>query len=1588
MEEEEASRAVNADITRSAASCLTENYSYRYTSISTNAPTSSTSGGEWGMVEGRGGGESNDELTRRPVDVPPVELQWMHLPSPTAVIPPSRIHGDFPLPSSRSCAGGGSMHSTSSSSSSVHPSYQWRRRDHFWEQYNAAQRVREGAAKTGGSDSSGSVKRVMVPGPPSPVSSRSCKEEGSDSFSAALSSSTPTAHTTSLPELLVSMEPRPSLAIAGLSALQCPSLSEFHAPLLSVATGERSGVRNGEIPLDKGWGLPESSRKGTTIQEVGRNQEEEKEKKQQQQHQEERSNVFPADGSCRNPRVANGNIAIELASLSSTPPPKTCYAPFLNNSPSSLSSFPSFSYDSPLYSFFTVTPEEYVSVMSSSPTSCSRSSSSFVFDYASSCKLLTLFERFGANPVVVHDRWKYTDHTGMGPRLACPVQFTKRGEGAAIRTAGGWAEAAATGERQERGEREVREVPSVEDIFIHYQQLTSRVMRYRLGLLQHVLQSHRSRTSPPSSSSSSTSSPNSCHLLYTAMQKHPFLSHPLLEKGLPKGKGDATTKGEAGAAGGSVGNANFFASFHLYPPSRSDLYRFLTKNPTTAVLPKKMKEEFPPGLVRPAECNERQKTVGSIEKDAKKEEESLPTSEEENLLPTAKLQEHGAQGGKRMGEEVMGEPRLSGREEGTAFCARRKTEQQHHENENDHGEAKKKPHGIHDDHDDNNHREEGVEDAEEDWSGVKGKRETLRLLLRLEAEVNVVLTKARLAYSSMLPRAAELLHRASFIWDGVASVGPCCRVHLPLPPSHSPLPCEEGSVAERVPATTPAASEGGRADLPCSLHGGGEAELLVEVLRRTASWLRRGTAFSSSLASRTATSPPPSQTFSSPGSRGDMRKTSGEGVGAMRRRSPASQQSCLPSPADDFLPPACCIFPPPPVLFVIDPHLSLHPAPSRCTEAKGPDEQTEGEKKRKRSRALDHEVDYSRADDGDREIEKVDQGEMVEEEEGVGEEEVGDQGKKKKKKVEETQEENEEGGRWRSDHSHSFLSSFSLSSFTLPRDQQGTERGRGGRRKRGRGRFLFGKVSRVSRGRGHTSLKSAQPAYTRGRGRGRRDCGQREEEGGGDTDDNVDDDDEDGEGNGERGGGRRKTRSFSHDTDNSPPQPHHLLSGLLPSSVSSVCAEVEDLLSEWMFRLERMAQVGWLLPPLSPLEFPTPLVVMKEEEENKEGGAEGGENSTKDEKVTEEEVASTSTHLPHRHQFSSGVSVIAKAETSDQAELPPKAVSPYVEIFPANASTRTGAAVMAAAASSHSDEVSTTAPIKSEAGVSSISHSPLQSPSLGCVEAHHHHQSPHTFSAYHEGMDKEEESPQITRSEEERERSPRRQPRGRGGRGRGGRGRGRGGRKGTREENDDSVEERRRREGAIHNGDALSPCASSQDIGEGARGPERMRCSSNRINNYYSNETGTGTGGGGGAGVATSGAVYMNYAGGEWPPEPYLRLVKDVHASGWTNRAHSHLGEAVLLSFPRTAGIPVIFREVEEALEKHLWEHGHALMEGDHPMVSSLVSEIRLLLLQNKTYRKHTQRWESRVLEGLQKVREEAEIQRHVLEEDQRRRVQ
>ncbi|CCW67892.1 unnamed protein product [Phytomonas sp. Hart1] len=83
------------------------------------------------------------------------------------------------------------------------------------------------------------------------------------------------------------------------------------------------------------------------------------------------------------------------------------------------------------------------------------------------------------------------------------------------------------------------------------------------------------------------------------------------------------------------------------------------------------------------------------------------------------------------------------------------------------------------------------------------------------------------------------------------------------------------------------------------------------------------------------------------------------------------------------------------------------------------------------------------------------------------------------------------------------------------------------------------------------------------------------------------------------------------------------------------------------------------------------------------------------------------------------------------------------------------------------------------------------------------------------------------------------------------------------------------------------------------------------------------------------------------PPEATpaeLRLFQRLHRDGVCNHAHSNLSEGVLLTLP--AAIPRLHREVEQELEKYLWEDPAALM-GDAPPAQSLTAEIRIAYSQN-----------------------------------------
>eukprot|EP00796_Vickermania_ingenoplastis_P008970 gene8970-6293_t len=123
-----------------------------------------------------------------------------------------------------------------------------------------------------------------------------------------------------------------------------------------------------------------------------------------------------------------------------------------------------------------------------------------------------------------------------------------------------------------------------------------------------------------------------------------------------------------------------------------------------------------------------------------------------------------------------------------------------------------------------------------------------------------------------------------------------------------------------------------------------------------------------------------------------------------------------------------------------------------------------------------------------------------------------------------------------------------------------------------------------------------------------------------------------------------------------------------------------------------------------------------------------------------------------------------------------------------------------------------------------------------------------------------------------------------------------------------------------------------------------------------------------------------------WMSPELLQRLKQVHASGQCNRVYSHLGEAVLLSLPAKVGVPLAFRQVEELLEKYLWEHPTALLSGDDVLVADRVREIRLLLLQTRTMQRAMQRWEGPVVDALEKLRNEMDETRAALEKERQRR--
>ncbi|CAJ1020173.1 hypothetical protein Q4I30_002170 [Leishmania utingensis] len=102
--------------------------------------------------------------------------------------------------------------------------------------------------------------------------------------------------------------------------------------------------------------------------------------------------------------------------------------------------------------------------------------------------------------------------------------------------------------------------------------------------------------------------------------------------------------------------------------------------------------------------------------------------------------------------------------------------------------------------------------------------------------------------------------------------------------------------------------------------------------------------------------------------------------------------------------------------------------------------------------------------------------------------------------------------------------------------------------------------------------------------------------------------------------------------------------------------------------------------------------------------------------------------------------------------------------------------------------------------------------------------------------------------------------------------------------------------------------------------------------------------------------------------EEYQQLRK-VNTASVCNRVVSHTDEAVLLSLPST--VSRLHREVEQELERYLYEDTSALMEVN-PVAQSLVGAIRVAYTQNKLLHRIAARLEH-VLDGLKKVSEECE---------------
>ena len=95
--------------------------------------------------------------------------------------------------------------------------------------------------------------------------------------------------------------------------------------------------------------------------------------------------------------------------------------------------------------------------------------------------------------------------------------------------------------------------------------------------------------------------------------------------------------------------------------------------------------------------------------------------------------------------------------------------------------------------------------------------------------------------------------------------------------------------------------------------------------------------------------------------------------------------------------------------------------------------------------------------------------------------------------------------------------------------------------------------------------------------------------------------------------------------------------------------------------------------------------------------------------------------------------------------------------------------------------------------------------------------------------------------------------------------------------------------------------------------------------------------------------------------------MRKVSAAAVCNRVVSHTGEAVLLSLPPT--LPRLHREVEQELERYLYDDTSAMMEVN-ATAQSLLAQIRVAYTQNTYLQRYAVRLEH-VVENLKKVEQD-----------------